>query len=64
MDFGSLNWTWATVIGAGLLAVVLLWAMLRNKASDHGGIEHTEEATRELYKEEDKARDRMDDGEV
>lgn len=64
MDMGGLSWTMITIVGVVLLAIVLLWAMLRNKSEDGEQIRRTEEATRELYKEEDKARDPMDDGVV
>ena len=60
MDIGSLGLAAITIVGVALLAVILLWAMLRNRSA--GGREHTEEATRELYRQEDAARDPMDDG--
>ena len=60
MDIGGLGLTAITVGGVALLAIVLFWAMLRNRSA--GGREHTEEATRELYRQEDAARDPTDDG--
>ncbi|HEY0445956.1 MAG TPA: hypothetical protein VGD19_05835 [Allosphingosinicella sp.] len=55
MDLGGLNWGIMTIVGPLLLAVVLAWAMLRNRKSRPEEIERTERATRELYKEEDAA---------
>ena len=60
MDIGGLGFTAITVVGVAVLAVILLWAVLRNRSA--GGREHTEDATRELYRKEDAARDPMDDG--
>ena len=64
MDTGGLSWTMITIIGVILLAIVLLWAKFRNKSSQEEGLDQTEQATRRLYKEEDAARDPMDDGDV
>jgi uncharacterized membrane protein len=60
MDSGGLGFTLITIVGVILLGAVLFWAMLRN-ASQRKDIDRTEEATRELYKEEDAARDLSDD---
>ena len=55
MDGGSL-WSVLTIVGPLLLGAVLLWALLRNRAhSSPAEIERTEQATRELYQEEDRA---------
>ena len=55
MDLGGLNWSIITIVGPLLLAVVVLWALLRNRKSTRADVERTERATRELYKEEDAA---------
>ena len=57
MDFGGLNWSMLTIIGAALLAVVIAWAALRNRSS-RGRIRESEEATHRLYDAEE--RDRKD----
>ena len=61
MDLGGTNWT-LIIIGVALLVAVLLWAMLRKQGEPEAGIERTEQATGRLYREEDAARDPMDDG--
>ena len=55
MDLGGGSWGIITIVGPLLLAVVLAWALLRNRKSRPADIERTERATRELYKEEDAA---------
>jgi hypothetical protein len=60
MDAGGIGWGLQTIIGAAILAGVLLWVMLRNKATKED-IDRTEDATRELYREEEAARDHDDD---
>ena len=54
MDFAGLNWVMITVIGAALLAIVIAVAALRNRVSKETAA-RSEAATRELYKEEDRA---------
>jgi hypothetical protein len=54
MDFSGLNWVTITVIGTVLLALVIAFAAMRNRVS-RGTAERSEAATRELYKEEDRA---------
>ncbi|HEY0116952.1 MAG TPA: hypothetical protein VGB54_14660 [Allosphingosinicella sp.] len=54
MDFGALNWMTLTVIGVALLAIVIAVAALRNRSS-RDLVEKSEAATRDLYKEEDRA---------
>ena len=61
MDLGGTNRT-LIIIGVAVLVVVLLWAMLRKRGEPEAGIERTEQATARLYREEDAARDPMDDG--
>lgn len=54
MDAGGFNWTLLTIVGPALLAVVILWALLRNRgARNRAG---TEEATRRLYEQEEAER--------
>jgi hypothetical protein len=61
MDLGGFNWSLITIVGPLLLAVVLLWAFLRNKASSQSEIDRTEEATRDLYDREEAKRADGDD---
>ena len=60
MDTGGISWGLQTIIGAVILAAVLLWAVLRNRPS-RAERDRTEAATRELYEEEEAARDGEDD---
>jgi len=53
MDSGGLSWGIITIIGPLILAVVILWAILRNRKSSRRDVERTERATHDLYKEED-----------
>jgi len=55
MDAGGFDWTLLTIVGPALLAVVILWAVLRNRAS-RGDRGRTEAATRELYRQEEAER--------
>ncbi len=55
MDLGGFSWGLQTIVGGFLLFAVLLWATLRNRKSSEADVERTEQATRELYKEEDAA---------
>ena len=55
MDLGGASWTIITIVGPLILAGVLLWALLRNRKRSPRDEEHTEQATRELYREEDRA---------
>lgn len=54
MDFAGLNWVTITVIGTALLAIAIAVAALRNRVSKETAAQ-SEAATRELYKEEDRA---------
>ena len=60
MDLGGLGWGLQTIIGAALLAIVVIWAALRNRSSK-ATRDETERATRDLYKEEDRAHRHEDD---
>ena len=56
MDSGGFNWTLLTILGPALLAVVILWALLRNRGASRGERERTEEGTREVYRQEEAER--------
>jgi hypothetical protein len=60
IDAGGLGWGLQTIIGVAILAVVLLWAVLRNRKS-RADRDRTEQATRDLYREEEARRDDEDD---
>ena len=55
MDSGGFNWALLNIVGPLLLGLVILWALLRNRKSKPEEIESTEQATRDLYREEDAA---------
>jgi ribose 1,5-bisphosphokinase PhnN len=55
MDSGGFNWTLLTIIGPAILAVVILYALLRNRSS-RAGRERSEEATHRLYQQEEAER--------
>ena len=61
MEASGIGWALQTIIGGAILAAVLFWVMLRNKKSSQADIDRTEDATRELYREEEAARDHEDD---
>jgi len=48
-------WTILTVAGPLILAGVLLWAMLRSRRESPREVERTEQATRDLYRDENAA---------
>ncbi len=52
--FGSGVWGFAVIVGPLLLAAAIIWAMLNNRQT-RAGERRTEEATSELYKEQDAA---------
>ena len=47
-------WGFVVIAGPIILGLALLYALLRNRA-DRSGIDRTEAATRELYREENEA---------
>ena len=53
MDLGGGNWAILTILGPLLLGAAILWALLRNRKSTPQERERTEQATRDLYREED-----------
>ena len=55
MDSGGFNWALINIVGPLLLLIVLAWALLRNRKSSQAEIDRTEQATRDLYREEDAA---------
>ena len=55
MDSGGFNWALINIVGPLLLLLVLAWALLRNRKSSQAEVDRTEQATRDLYKEEDAA---------
>jgi type II secretory pathway pseudopilin PulG len=57
----ELWWSLITIVGPIVLALVLLWAMLRNRAQRRG-THRTERATRDLYRKEEQARREGRDG--
>ncbi|SFS11268.1 hypothetical protein SAMN05192580_3555 [Sphingomonas jatrophae] len=59
MEAGGFQWSLLTILGPILLAAVLLWALVRNRAQK-GGKGRTEAATRDLYE----AQDRQDKAEA
>jgi hypothetical protein len=61
MDLGGGNWAILNIVGPLLLAAVLLWVLLRNRKSRRGP-DNTEQATRDLYREEEEKRRTGDDG--
>ncbi len=46
-------WPIITIVGPILLLVVVLWAIVRNRTSKRS-LQRTEQATKDLYAEEDK----------
>ena len=53
MDFAGFNWT-LILVGVLVLAVAIFWAMRRNRTPP-SRVEDSEEATRRVYEEEDRA---------
>ena len=63
MDLGGFGWGLQTIIGGLLLAGVIAWAALRNRATTtRRDVEQSEGATRELYREEETRRREESDG--
>ncbi len=60
MDASGFNWTLLTIVGPALLAVVILWALLRNRATK-AEEDRTEEATHRLYDQEEAERQAGDE---
>ena len=60
MNAGGFNWSIITIVGPILLALVLLWAIMRNRKSGPDP-NVTERETHRVYDEEERAR-REEDG--
>jgi hypothetical protein len=56
MDAGGFNWTLLTIVGPALLAVVILWALLKNRGASRAEKDRTENATARLYEQEEAER--------
>ncbi len=56
MDAGGFNWTLLTIVGPALLAVVILWALLKNRGASRADKDRTEQATHRLYEQEEAER--------
>ncbi|MGZ8284811.1 MAG: hypothetical protein ACXW27_09350 [Allosphingosinicella sp.] len=56
MDAGGGSWGIVTIVGPLLLAAVLLWVLLRNRKSGKRDVDRTEQATHDLYREEEEKR--------
>jgi len=56
MDASGFNWSLLTIIGPALLAIVILWAVLRNRGASRAEVDRTEQATHNLYAEEEAER--------
>jgi hypothetical protein len=61
MDLGGGNWAIINIVGPLLLAAVLLWVLLRNRKTRRSDIDRSEQATRDLYREEEEKRRSGDD---
>lgn len=55
MDAAGFDWTLITIVGPALLAVAILWALLRNKRSRETD-RRAEEGTRRVYEQEEAER--------
>jgi len=60
MDWAGGHWAILNIVGPLLLAAVLLWALLRNRNKRRSDAD-TEQATRDLYREEEEKRRTGDD---
>jgi hypothetical protein len=55
------QWTSVTIIGAAILGLVLLWAVLKTRSKDRRSNDVAERGTHELYEvEEQRRRDHTD----
>lgn len=61
MDAGGGSWGIINIVGPLLLAAVLLWVLLRNRKARNRDVNRTEQATRDLYREEEEKRRTGDD---
>ncbi len=57
MDMGGINWLLMNVVGVVILGAVILWVVLRTRSKGkESSPERTEQATHELYEEEERRR--------
>jgi hypothetical protein len=61
MDSGGWNWMLMDIVAPAILAIVIIWAIVRNRASKRSQNE-TERGTRAVYREEEERRRSGDDG--
>ena len=61
MDLGAFNWSLLTIVGPILLFAAILWATLKNRNPTREEIDTTEQATHDLYQEEDAAHQKRSD---
>ena len=54
MDSGGFDWLLLAIVGALVLAAIIAFAALRNR-SERQSVGKSEDATRRLYEEEDRA---------
>ena len=47
-------WWLIDIVGPGILLIILIWLVMRRRST--GTTEHTEQATRDLYAEEEQRR--------
>ena len=55
MDGGGASWGIITIIAPLLIVIVLAYVVMKNRKAKTTSIEHTEQATRDLYRKEDAA---------
>jgi predicted MFS family arabinose efflux permease len=60
MDSGGWSWTILDIAAPAILVLVVIWAILRNRASRHNPDE-TERGTSDVYDREEEARRSGDD---
>ncbi|HEX8217488.1 MAG TPA: hypothetical protein VF577_08475 [Allosphingosinicella sp.] len=56
MDAAGFDWSLLTIVGPALLAIVILWAVLKNRGASRADRDRTEQATHDLYREEEAER--------
>ena len=61
MDSGGWSWVLLDIVAPAVLIAVIVWAILRNRASRRSE-EETERGTRDVYREEEERRRSGDDG--
>ena len=58
---GAFEWSLLTILGPILLFAAILFAVLKNRKSSRASIDRTEQATHDLYQEEDAAHRKRSD---